>query len=183
MTSNQVVTEVTQFLIQINGEVVLGLVAVSVLLSLTLLLSFKKVGKLGKKLTRLQQDLKMSHASVINIGQQLLSLEKKVNQQALSRPANVNAHTKPLLNKMAKIDSSVSRDSQIDVSQSDRSQISDAQVDNSLLDNGGSIYDKARYYLAKGDDVDSIAQRCNLSHAEVSLLKALSKKPAETFSR
>ena len=179
--SNQVLTAVTQFLIQINGGIVLGLVTVSVLLSLTLLLSFKKVRKLGKQLNRVQQDLKMSHVSVINMGQQLLSLEKKVNQQAFSSSANVNDHTKPLLNKVTKVDSSVSRDSQIYGSQSERSQIGDSKVDNSPLDNGGSIYDKARYYLAKGDDVDSIAQRCNLSHAEVSLLKALIKKPAETF--
>lgn len=181
MTSNQVLTEATQFLIQINGGVVLGLVAVSVLLSLTLILSLKNVRKLDKKLTRVQHDLKVSHASVINIGQQLLNLEKKVNQQALSRPVNANDHTKPLLNKVSKVDSTISRNSQVDDSKSDNSQADNSQLDDSQLDNGDSIYDKARYYLAKGDDVESIAQRCNLSHAEVSLLKALSKKPAETF--
>ena len=59
--------------------------------------------------------------------------------------------------------------------------LSNTPTDNSSLDKAESIYDKARYYLAKDEDVESIAKRCNLSYAEVSLLKALSKKPAESL--
>lgn len=186
MTINQVLAEVTRLLSQINGEIVLALIAMSVFLSLTLLLSLKKTRKLDKQLSRVQHDLKVSHASVINIGQQLLSLEKKVNQQSLTKPVNQNDHTKPFLNVMTKMNSSVSRGLQVDDSPSaspqiDGFQVDSSQADKSQLDNGDSIYDKARYYLAKGDNIESIAKRCNLSHAEVSLLKALSKKPAETF--
>ncbi len=173
MTINQVATQATHILSQINGEIMLALVAMSVLLSLTLLLSLRQIRKLSKQLSRVQHDLKVSNSSMINIGQQLLSLEKKVNQQILSEPVSRNENA---LNKTNKTDLRIPQS----VREDDRT-LSSTPTDNSLLDNAESIYDKARYYLAKDEDVESIAKRCNLSYAEVSLLKALSKKPAESL--
>jgi hypothetical protein len=173
MTINQVATQATHILSQINGEIMLALVAMSVLLSLTLLLSLRRIRKLSKQLSRVQHDLKVSNSSMINIGQQLLSLERKVNQQVFSEPVSRNANT---LNKMSKTDYKIPQSAR-----EDDFNLSNTPTDNSSLDKAESIYDKARYYLAKDEDVESIAKRCNLSYAEVSLLKALSKKPAESL--
>ncbi|MFT6389549.1 MAG: hypothetical protein ACJAUP_002942 [Cellvibrionaceae bacterium] len=173
MTIHLTATQVLHILSQINGNIVLALVAISILLSLALLLSFRQTRKLAKQLNRVQHDLKVSSSSMINIGQQLLNLEKRVNQTTLSESVN---RTVRAPNKMNNMDYNVPQG----VRENDF-KTPDTLKDNSLLDNADSIYDKARYYLAKGDSVESIAKRCNLSHAEVSLLKALSKKPAESF--
>jgi hypothetical protein len=178
MILNQLLTEATQLFSRSNGEIVLILVAMSILLSLTLLLSLAKARKSAKQLSRLQHDLKVSNASMINIGQQLLSLEKKFNKKSVSEPVNNNLH---LLNTLSKDDLKVSREFEVEKSQQASPQTRNFQENNSSANNEESIYDKARYYLASGDSVENIAKKCNLSHAEVSLLKALSKKPADIF--
>lgn len=174
MTIDQVVAQTAQALSQISGEIVLALVAMCVLLSLALLLNLRQTRKLVKQLSRVQHDLKVSTHSMINIGQQLLNLEKKVNQQPIPEPATRRAHSPSRMNN-------VDYRAPQSVQAANLNMLSTPTDDAASNDNGDSIYDKARYYLAKGDDVESIAKRCNLSHAEVSLLKALSKKPAETF--
>ena len=75
MTINQVATQATHILSQINGEIMLALVAMSVLLSLTMLLSLSRIRKLSKQLSRVHHVLKVSNSSMIIIGQQLMSLE------------------------------------------------------------------------------------------------------------
>lgn len=169
MASNELLTSPMQFLSQMEGEVILGLVIVSALLLCTLLISVKKTRRLDKKLARVQQDLKISNTSVINIGQQLLSLEKKMSKQSLRQPkkaAVVEPSTAPAA-KPKTFEKAL--DHALDTSKQ------------SVVDDSESVYDKARLYLAKGDSIENIAKRCNLSHAEVSLLKALNKKPAATF--
>jgi len=170
MTSNQLLTSPVQFFSQIEGEVILGLVIVSTLLLCTLLISIKKTRRLDKKLTRVQQDLKISNKSVINIGQQLLSLEKKMSKQSLREPKN-EAVVKPSTDSVATKPKTFATalDSELDAPKQ------------AVMDNNESVYDKARLYLAKGDSIENIAKRCNLSHAEVSLLKALNKNPAAIF--
>jgi septal ring factor EnvC (AmiA/AmiB activator) len=175
MTINQVVTQTIHILSQINGEIMLAFVVLCVLLLLILLYSLRQIRKLTKQLSLVQHDLKVTNSSLINIGKQLLSLEKKVNQQVLSEPVSRNENA---LNKINKTD--FRKPQSIREDDFNLSNIA-TDNDNSSLDKAESIYDKARYYLAKDEDVESIAKRCNLSYAEVSLLKALGKKPAESL--
>ncbi len=170
MTINQVLTQSTQLFSQVGGEVTLGLVIVSALLLCTLLMSIKKTRKLDKQLKRMQQDLKVSNSSVINIGQQLLNLEKKVNKQNLRQPKKATV-AKPSIPPVAAKPQAFAKtlDSELNTSKQ------------SAVDNNESVYDKARFYLAKGDSIENIAKRCNLSHAEVSLLQALSNNPTTTL--
>jgi hypothetical protein len=170
MIIDQVVSPVGDILSQINGEIMLTLVVMGVSLLLTLLLSLRQTRNLSKQLKRVQHELKVSGSSMISIGQQLLSLEKKVNQQALLEPVERSTNATIVTNN---IDSERSKG----VKESDF-KLSNVSTDNTLLDEADLIYEEARYYLSKGDDIETIAKRCNLSHAEVSLLKALSKKPA-----
>lgn len=198
MIVDQALTESIQFISQFSGEVVLVLSATSILLLLALLISVKKTRQLDKKLTRLQQDLKVSHASVINIGQQLMRLEKKVNLQSAAQPtvknASINHTNTPAGIPLEKANYSDSIAPQVTqpaidnafklaTNQNVTNQNTTKLNETNQVDDSDSIYDNARYYLEKGDSVESIAKRCNLSHAEVSLLKALSKKPAESFSQ
>ncbi len=174
MTMNQVLTQSTQFFNQLEGELMLGLVIVGALLLCTLIMSIKKTRKLEKQLIRMQNELKVSNNSVINIGQQLLSLEKKVNKQNLSRSqARSQKSTTPK--------PSPSIDTVVDQPQTFAKALINEAPKQSVVDNNESVYDKARLYLAKGDSIENIAKRCNLSHAEVSLLKALSKNPATSL--
>ncbi len=168
MIIDQVISPVANTLSQVSGEIVLALMIMGALLLLTVLLSLRQTRNLSKQLKRVQHELKVSGSSMINIGQQLLSLEKKVNQQVLVDPVKHSSDAPIVMNN---------RDSKRPkgVRQNDFT-LSSVSTVNTLLDEADSIYDEARYYLSKGDDIEKIAKRCNLSHAEVSLLKALSKK-------
>ena len=170
MTIDQVVSPMTDMLSQINGEVMMALVVVGVFLLLTLLLSLRQTRSLSKQLKRVQHELKVSSSSMISIGQQLLSLEKKVNQQALVEPVKRSTDAPIVINNIDFKKPKGVRESDF--------KLAKVSTDDTLLDEADSTYDEARYYLSKGDDVETIAKRCHLSHAEVSLLKALSKKPA-----
>ena len=173
MTTNQLVTQAGHIFSQFNGEILLAMVAISVLLSLTLLLNIRRARKLAKQLSRVQQDLTRSTSSVINIGQQLLSLEKKFNKLNLSETASHTVNTLP---------TSASNVVRSSASTRGHNFLSPTNPTDSLSrDDTSSIYDQARDYLSEGYDVESVARRCSLSHAEVSLLKALSKKPAKLF--
>ena len=173
MTINQVLTQTIALLNQIESELLLGLVVTSVVLFCTLLLSLKKSRKLDRQVVRMQQALKISNSSVINIGQQLLKLEQKLNEQRSHTAACATDidFTKAMASTLKK---------QPEMKAKPATGVRE-ELPQKSNDDSGSVYDNARFYLAKGDSIERVAKRCNLSHAEVSLLKALSKNTATTL--
>ncbi len=133
---------------------IVGIVAVSMLFR-----SQSRVAGLQQQLKKLERDLRISNGSAIGMGQQLIQIEKQLQQQKNafmqqeSKAASITTNTQTIRPSV----------------------VESVAVDKTSVDNAGSIYDQARQALAQGLAIDEIAQQCGLSYAEVSLLQTLSK--------
>jgi hypothetical protein len=116
-----------------------------------------------KKLSRLEHDLRIANSSAIAMGQQLISLEKQFKQQR-------NPDVEPQLQQAVPV---VKQSSMIKPSNNNSAYADDLNANESAT---FSVYDDARQSLAQGLSVSDVAKQCGLSHAEVSLLKALSRQ-------
>ncbi|MFT6388403.1 MAG: hypothetical protein ACJAUP_001784 [Cellvibrionaceae bacterium] len=155
------------------NSVVLGLSALAFFLSLFVFLREHQITqKLNKQLQRLEHELRVANGSAIGMGQQLISFEKKLNQQhVVSSPVQdkepsaqyekFSAQPKePLVQSQKK-------------SSRDQKQTTTPKKNNDI--EAQSVYEQAREALSRGLDVGDVAKQCGLSFAEVSLLKSLSK--------
>ncbi len=140
-----------------NG-LVIGLGSLTLVLFVALFRGYQKIQLVNKQLERLQHDLRVANSSAISMGQQLIHLEKRVNQQPVPQ--------EPVTRERA-----AATFAQEDVKPSV------LPVESPTNDiNEKSVYDQARSFLSQGHSVSDVAKQCGLSHAEVSLLHALSKK-------
>lgn len=122
-----------------------------------------RVHKLKKQVQRLQHDYVITHESLLNMGQQLLSLEKQwISSRDETAHFPSNFQKKPNL-KVVNSDDLASPSSSL-------------QSNRGLSSHGLSNHDNARHLLAKGVDIAQAAKMTGLSHSEVSLINALRKK-------
>ena len=149
-----------------TNNLVLALSVIACILStLALLRSQQKSRSLQQKLCRLEHDLRVANTSAIGMGQQVISLEKKIKQQShtLAQPI---AHQE-----------SIAEPPTLNPSHETHVQSSGLEADQS---DSLSAYDQARHFLSQGKDVDDVAKQCGLSYAEVSLLQTLGRKQGST---
>jgi hypothetical protein len=126
----------------------------------------RKMRLLGKKVKRLEHELKVARASAVAMGQQILNLEKQLDvSSAVTRQTIASAKS-----------TSYSKNKAVQVSPQPQPVSFDSkkQENETGLEDQQSVYDEARYFLSQGNDVGDVATKCGLSYAEVSLLKALS---------
>lgn len=116
--------------------------------------SQSKVVDLQKQMIKLQHDLRVAHGSAIGMGQQLIHLEKQVQQQKQHAGSPTRTEEKRFPSQVTPAKPSIVK--------------SHDMVEE-------SSYDRARQSLAKGMALSDVAEECGLSHAEVSLLQSLSK--------
>jgi len=116
-------------------------------------------------LLRLERELKVANGSAIGMGQQLISMEKKLNQQ------HDNDYQK---NQNEIKERGYLEQNYVQNSYSIENKLTQPKA----LNNERSVYDQARASLAEGLAVSEVASQCELSFAEVSLLKSLSKGAA-----
>lgn len=119
--------------------------------------SYRKSALLNKKIDRLQHDLLVANNTAIGMGQQLLSLEKKI-----SSPNKTHPHTAKYPGKQAKL-------TVVDTIKSSDS------IDQTVDTRDDKVYEKSRQLLAQGYDIEEVIKQSGLSYSEVSLMKALAQ--------
>lgn len=152
--------------------VTLGIISLSILM---VVYCIRKQNVLRSQLNKLSDDLRSANRGAIGMGQQILVLEKQLQQMSNhAQTTNKKSKDKPVesfdINTLAGIDdnSSSSESTNVAVEHSPMSNESKT-VKNDANDKLGL----ARELLAKGKDLTDVASTCELSFAEVSLLRAL----------
>ncbi len=167
-------TELSSIINHLGSDgLVIGLSSLTLVLLVVLFRGYQKIQQVNKQLVRLQHDLRVANSSAISMGQQLIHLEKRVNQhpvtqEPIMREAVANTFIEETVVQQEKRPSSIGNES----SEPSFSSVPPAEH----TADETSVYDQARSFLAQGESVSDVAKQCGLSHAEVSLLHALSKK-------
>jgi hypothetical protein len=123
-------------------------------------LSHRKTNALTRKMDRLQHDLRVANSSAIGMGQQLLSLEKKLHSQK-------QAAQKQDIQQTAK-------EKSVKLTVVDKHQASQSLANDTDLP-ADAVYEKSRQLLAQGVDIKEVIKQSGLSHSEVSLMKTLAR--------
>ncbi len=137
-----------------------GIGVVSVMVLSAFYINQRKTRRLSQKLERLQHDLLVANNSAIGMGQQLLSLEKKLftPQQPTVKKPTTNPST---------VKTSRSQPANLTV------------VDNNIHSHDSipsdAVYEQSRQLLAQGNTIEEVSKQSGLSYSEVSLMKKMAQ--------
>lgn len=178
-----------------NGLVTVLLIVVMSVMIVALVIGYRKRCRMEEKLSRLERDLRIANGGAVGMGQQLIALEKQIEQQLVTTFVKKEPKSRevkktnqqqafddyPTVTNTTKSDTNRQNSaSQYDTSQDRTPQQLAAKTEHSVEDHSNeddvSSYDQARLLLEQGNVINDVAKQCGLSYAEVSLLQALSKK-------
>lgn len=172
-----------------------GQVVVAIALGIALLSTFviayciKKQNTLLQQVNKLSEELRIANRGAIGMGQQIITLEKKIQRMSANAQSSVQQHPQQSSLQLSQqpspqIDSTQAQeDPTNDMSKftdivskeilSEDSTALDASSNNEPEDHENEKLNLARDLLAKGKELTEVASTCQLSFAEVSLLRAL----------
>lgn len=136
-----------------NGQTVMTTaLTVATISTIVMLFCLRKQSKLLAQVNKLSEELRVANRGAIGMGQQIIALEKKL--QAMRAPAlkTATAVEEPIV---------------------DEGRLAEAIEPNDILTVENDKLSLARDLLAKGQSLTEVASACQLSFAEVSLLRAL----------
>ena len=154
------------------------MVSASLLVLAAIVIGQRRNRKLNQRVERLQRDLLVANNSAIGMGQQLLALEKKmISQHQASH--NIHSHADQLAQKSAAI-----AEKALSENTSNLKHRLNGQVEE---EDETPAYELAKQWLSQGADIQQVIKKTGLSHAEVSLIKALQKQqkpspPSSSFN-
>ena len=169
MTIDAFLNQLTTIQQLANNQWLLSTSVIACLLSLCLLLrSQVRMRVIAKKNAHLERELKVMSGSVIAMGQQVMALQKQMQQ--LKQPTKQNITPAEPTKQSVQFDSNTLLKT-----------VTDENPYTSNSNDTDSSYDAARKLLSKGNTIESVADQCSLSFAEVSLLQALNR-PSSAIS-
>ena len=137
-----------------NGEVTITALAVAAISIVVMLYCLRKQNQLLAKVNKLSEELRVANRGAIGMGQQIIALEKKLKTLSALTDSQNNKNKQAIPEPVV-----------------------DEPLSETIAEQSQTIEDDrlshARELLAKGQSLTQVASTCQLSFAEVSLLRAL----------
>lgn len=147
--------------IWVGQEVLVSAICVALFSSIVMLFTLKKQNHLLAQINKLSEELQVANRGAIGMGQQIIALEKKLEAMSVTT-SPIKEQTPVATTTEESTDKKVANTS--------------AEPNTQAIENSKEADDKlalARDLLAKGQSLSEVASHCQLSFAEVSLLRAL----------
>ena len=136
----------------LNGQMVMTMaLAVAAMSTIVMLYCLRKQSRLLSQVNKLSEDLRVANRGAIGMGQQIIALEKKLQAMRLASDPQIST-VMPAPAAVRTVPAAAQHEAQA--------------MENDKLS-------LARELLAKGQSLTEVASTCQLSFAEVSLLRAL----------